>query len=107
MASVEAAPRLHVEVVFSAQAASLWHWRGELPAGATLEDALRLSGLLEAHPQFDIASAVTGIWGRKAPLSQALREGDRVEVYRGLQVDPKEARRLRYRRHREARSGPR
>jgi uncharacterized protein len=39
-----------------------------------------------------------GIWGRKLPLHTLLRERDRVELYRALRVDPKEARRLRYKR---------
>jgi hypothetical protein len=37
-----------------------------------------------------------GVWGRVQPPDTALREGDRVELYRPLSVDPKEARRLRY-----------
>jgi putative ubiquitin-RnfH superfamily antitoxin RatB of RatAB toxin-antitoxin module len=36
------------------------------------------------------------VWGRKAPLSQLLRDHDRVEVYRPLRVDPKVARRERF-----------
>ena len=47
-----------------------------------------------------------GIWGRARPLDTPLRERDRVEVYRPLQVDPKEARRLRYRKQgRKAKAG--
>ena len=37
-----------------------------------------------------------GVWGRVQPLDHVLRDGDRVELYRPLTVDPKEARRLRY-----------
>jgi hypothetical protein len=44
---------------------------------------------------------VIGVWGRKQPLDAALRDRDRVELYRPLQVDPKEARRLRYKRTRQ------
>lgn len=68
--------------------------------GTTLVDALRLSGLLERHPAIDLASQRVGIWGRVLPLATRLRERDRVEVYRPLTVDPKEARRLRYRKDR-------
>lgn len=65
-----------------------------LPAGATVEDALRESGVREISAQ---AAAVTrfGIWGRIVELAQPLRDGDRVELYRELKIDPKEARRLR------------
>ena len=65
-----------------------------LPAGATVEDALRESGVREILAQ---AAAVMrfGIWGRIVEQAQPLRDGDRVELYRELKIDPKEARRLR------------
>jgi len=60
----------------------------DLPAGATLRDALEASGFeFEKHP--------VGIFGRRAALDHPLAEGDRVEIYRPLAVDPKEARRRR------------
>lgn len=76
-----------------------------VPHGATLIDAIRASGLLARHPEIDLAVLRTGIWGRVKPHDTPLRERDRVEIYRPLTVDPKEARRLRYRkdRHRPAR----
>lgn len=62
-----------------------------LAPGATVGDALRLAGV-------DLpAGCEVGIWGRRAPLTQVLREGDRVEVARPLRVDPKVARRERFR----------
>jgi putative ubiquitin-RnfH superfamily antitoxin RatB of RatAB toxin-antitoxin module len=90
---------LRVEVVYSDGPRSTWCWRGELPEGASLEDALRASGLLQVHPDLDPARCAVGVWGRKQALRDALRDRDRVEVYRPLKVDPKEARRLRYRQH--------
>src|SRR5215212_8441867 len=71
----------------------------ELPAGATLIDALGASGVLERHPGIDLARQAVGIWGRVCALDTPLKEGDRVEIYRPLQVDPKEARRRRQRLH--------
>lgn len=64
-----------------------------LPAGATAADALRASGLLERHPE--IANPKLGIYGRTVAAGTRLSDGDRVEVYRALLVDPKEARRRR------------
>lgn len=64
-----------------AQARSL-----NLPAGATVRDALAASGL-EGH--------ACGIFGKRVTLDRKLAEGDRVEVYRPLALDPKEARRQR------------
>ncbi len=65
-----------------------------LPASATIEDALLASRVREASS--DAASATKfGIWGKVVESTQALRDGDRVELYRPLKIDPKEARRLR------------
>ena len=72
----------------------------DLPDGATLADALAASGVLQRHA-LDLDTLRTGIWCKARPLDTVLRDRDRVEVWRGLQVDPKEARRLRYRQHRE------
>lgn len=66
-----------------------------LPAGSTVTDALRASRWLDDAAEPALLSTV-GIWGRQVPLDQSLKEGDRIELYRPLQVDPKEARRLRY-----------
>jgi len=65
-----------------------------LPAGSTVADALRGSGWVDGDGLFDAWRC--GVWGRVQPVDHALRDGDRVEVYRPLKVDPKEARRLRY-----------
>ena len=72
-----------------------------LPAGATVGDALAASGLAARHPALDLRASKLGVWGKLAAPDTVLRDGDRVEVYRGLKVDPKEARRQRYRSHRE------
>ncbi|MEZ5608428.1 MAG: RnfH family protein [Burkholderiaceae bacterium] len=61
-----------------------------LPAGTTLGQALAAAGWSAE------AGDEAGIWGRRAPLGQALRDGDRVELYRPLKVDPKRARRERF-----------
>ncbi len=68
-----------------------------LEPGSTLDQALQASGVLQRHG-LDAAQLRVGIWGRVLPLDTPLRERDRVEVYRALLVDPKEARRLRYKR---------
>ncbi|CDG83404.1 RnfH family protein [Janthinobacterium agaricidamnosum] len=63
--------------------------------GTTLEQAVRLSGLLEQVAGIDLATVPVGIYGKKKTLDTVLREHDRVEVYRPLLADPKEARRRR------------
>ncbi|PSQ91107.1 MAG: RnfH family protein [Proteobacteria bacterium SW_6_67_9] len=69
----------------------------ELEAG----DAVRASGLMQRCPEIDPETSPLGVFSQPCAPDQPLRPGDRVEVYRPLQVDPKEARRLR------ARSGQR
>jgi len=66
-----------------------------LPEGATVRDAIDASGVLERHPDIDLAHAKTGIFGRLAPLDAPLADRDRVEIYRPLIVDPKVARQRR------------
>lgn len=66
-----------------------------VPVHATVADALARSGLDAAYPGLDLAAVPVGIHGRKVKRTQVLREGDRVEVYRPLQLDPMQARRQR------------
>ena len=66
-----------------------------LPAGATIEDAIRRSGILERFPEIDLSRNRVGIYGEAARLQDPVRDGDRVEIYRPLIADPKEIRRAR------------
>ena len=66
-----------------------------VPCGATLDDAIRESGLSERFPAVALEQQETGIWGRPCGRATLLHAGDRVELYRPLEMDPKEARRLR------------
>ena len=77
-----------------------------LPLGATVLDALRLSGVLTRHPAVDVAQRRFGIWGKLTGLETPLRDQDRVEIYRPLLVDPKEARRLRHAKQRKLKARP-
>ena len=74
-----------------------------LIAGATLEQAVRESGVLQRYPAIDLGTQKLGIFGKVKPADTVLRDGDRVEIYRPLQADPKETRRRRAK-HREAAS---
>jgi sulfur carrier protein len=69
-----------------------------LAPGATVADAIAAAGSWQGlglePPAAD--QALAGIWGRSAPLEQLLSDGDRVELYRPLTVDPKVARRERF-----------
>lgn len=100
-AEPSAAAPLRVEVVYCPRPGLSDLVALTLPADATLADALAASGLAARHA-LDAATLRAGIWGKVRDPATPLRDRDRVEIYRPLVVDPKEARRLRYRRHREA-----
>lgn len=67
----------------------------ELPAGSTVRDALDASGLAADFPEVAIDPGRVGVFGRLRPAGHVLQSGDRVEIYRPLKVDPREARRER------------
>ncbi|GGC92856.1 RnfH family protein [Undibacterium terreum] len=66
-----------------------------MPAGATLSDAVTRSGILLKHPEIDIEVHRMGVYGKLKAADAPLHDGDRVEIYRPLIADPKEARRRR------------
>lgn len=92
------APSLRVEVVYSPRARHVETVALTLPGPCSLIQALRSSGLFERHPDLDPQDLRVGVWGRLRRLDDPVCDGDRMEVYRPLQVDPKEARRQRQRR---------
>jgi uncharacterized protein len=65
----------------------------ELPAGARVRDALAASGMAARHRGLDVTAL--GIYGKPVAPDTRLAEGDRVEIYRPLALDPKERRRQR------------
>lgn len=72
-----------------------WAVGVELEPGATVQVAIERSGLLEALPQLRSQPLEVGIFHRRCGMDAPVRDGDRIEIYRPLQIDPKEARRLR------------
>ena len=90
--------RVRVVVAYSPEPREVHEWPVVLAPQATVRDALEASGLAAAFAGLDVKSAMVGVWGRMARLDQGLRDGDRVEIYRPLKVDPKLARRERFRR---------
>ena len=66
-----------------------------LAEGATVEEAIRASGVLNAFPEIDLAKNKVGIFSKLVKLNEPVRDKDRVEIYRPLIADPKEVRRKR------------
>lgn len=66
----------------------------ELPDGSTVDAAIETSRLARQFPDVDFDALQAGIWGKPITRSHVVKEGDRVELYRPLEMDPREARRL-------------
>jgi putative ubiquitin-RnfH superfamily antitoxin RatB of RatAB toxin-antitoxin module len=88
------ADTIHVEVVYARperqEVASI-----SMPAGSTVGQAIEASGLRAKYPEIDPAKNKLGIYAKLAKVDTALRDRDRVEIYRPLIADPKEVRKQR------------
>jgi len=84
--------RISVEVVFALPGRQVLADL-ELPDGATVADAIAASGVIQQFPEVSLATLATGVWGQQVEREHVLAAGDRVEIYRPLQSDPREARR--------------
>ncbi len=73
--------------------------------GMTVEQAIQASGILDAHPEIDLSRNKVGVFGKAAKLDAVLYPGDRVEIYRPLIADPKEARKKRASQGKQLRKG--
>jgi putative ubiquitin-RnfH superfamily antitoxin RatB of RatAB toxin-antitoxin module len=101
---MDTAELVAVEVVYSPEAGVVESVSLRVQQGSTLAQAIELSGLLTRHAELNTAPLTGGVWGKRCESAQILRDRDRVEIYRPLSVDPKEARRQRYAQH-QARFG--
>ena len=67
----------------------------DVKPGASVSEAITLSGVLVAFPEINLDINPVGVYSKKVTLDSVVKDGDRIEIYRALQVSPKEARRLR------------
>ena len=101
-------PHIEVSLVFSPRARVVLAQTLQVPLGTTVSQALAASGLLSAHREVDLSDTqawAVGLWGRKTTPGHVLRAGDRIEITRSLQVDPKVARRERFQKQGVGRAG--
>lgn len=98
MKLVSNALKLHVTLVYSPAARVLHVLEIALPPGACVQDALGVGAQDErfAAVLAGKASNSIGKWGKRISMTEPLHEGDRIEIYRSLRVDPKVARRERF-----------
>lgn len=82
---------VNVELVYVSQERAAVHLTLELQAGATVIEALDVAQIHATHPE--TKTMPVGIYGKQVALNTVLKEGDRIEIYRPLSLDPKEKRR--------------
>jgi len=85
---------IRVEVVYAASDTQIIR-QLSVEQDASIEQAIQRSGILEEFPEIDLAVNRVGIFAVLARLSDKVSDGDRIEIYRPLIADPKEARRRR------------
>ena len=67
----------------------------QIESTGSVADAVRRSAVLDEFPALDRAALSYAVFGVRATAEQQLHDGDRVEILRALEVDPREARRRR------------
>jgi len=85
---------MNVGVCYAEADRQLW-MRLEVPDDSTVEDTIKLSGVLKRYPEINLASQKVGIFGKIAALDAPVKEGDRVEIYRQITADPQTVQRRR------------
>jgi putative ubiquitin-RnfH superfamily antitoxin RatB of RatAB toxin-antitoxin module len=85
---------MNVGICYAEAERQLWV-RLEIPEGSTVEEAIKRSGLLLQFPEIDLSVQKVGIFGKIVKLDTAVKDGDRVEVYRPIIVDPRTVQRRR------------
>ncbi|HEV7803272.1 MAG TPA: RnfH family protein [Burkholderiales bacterium] len=92
--AAEALRQIRIEIVY-ARADEALVIELTVPAGTTVREALEMSDIASRDPEIELGPGRVGIYGRAAADDTVLREDDRIEIYRPLIADPKQARRRR------------
>lgn len=77
---------MNVGIAYAKPTAQVWK-NLEVPDGATVQDVIDLSGLLDQFPELDLEVNKVGIFGTIAKLNKPVKDGDRVEIYRAIHPD--------------------
>ena len=89
---------MKVSLIYSPEPRQVREWLMDVPEGTSAADALESSGVFEAFPPLKEGSLLLGVWGQPVDDQHILQPADRLEIYRCLLVDPKIARRERFKR---------
>lgn len=85
---------MNVGICYAEAERQLW-MRLEIPDGSTVQEAIKLSGVLLQFPEIDLSKQKVGIFGKLVKLDASVQDGDRVEIYRPIIADPKTVKRRR------------
>ena len=85
---------MNVGVCYAEVDRQLW-MRIEVPDSSTIVETITLSGVLKLYPEINLDNQKVGIFGKIATLDTPVKEGDRVEIYRQITVDPQTVQRRR------------
>lgn len=88
---------LKIEICYAPRAHACCLLSFEVALGTTVQEAIQQSNLLPMFPELSLATLKVGIYSRRVQLAEPLQQGDRIEIYRPLTIDPKQARLLRAR----------
>jgi uncharacterized protein len=91
-----AEPGMQITLIFSPAPREVLELSLHVPHECTAHRALDQAGWLKDYPDLGSPALTLGVWGRRVGATHVLRDGDRLEVYRALRVDPKVARRERF-----------
>jgi putative ubiquitin-RnfH superfamily antitoxin RatB of RatAB toxin-antitoxin module len=95
MVSDNVLPKIILIEVAYASANQSWLIPFEVEEGTTVQQAIASSGILEQCLDINLQTNKVGLFSKIIELDVLVRAGDRIEIYRPLILDPKEARRLR------------
>lgn len=94
MNNVESDDAIKIEVVFALPDKQTL-LELSVAGGSNVKEAIIESGMMARYPEIDLDVNAVGIWNRTCKLTDSLRDGDRIEIYRPLIADPKDVRRRR------------
>ena len=83
---------MNVSVAYAGKTNQEW-FEVDVPEESTVEDVIKLSGLLERFPEIDLENQKIGIFGKQTKLNKKVEAGNRIEVYRPITADPELAER--------------
>ena len=86
---------MKVSIVYAQSSYDQFEQALDVDVGASIADVITQSSLLQHYPTLDITQASVGVFAKRLSLNAIVKNGDRIEIYRPLLVDPKKARRLR------------